>query len=58
MSNKLNQHQIKTRQLHNQSGTVSVIANQVMPGSNGDDDYPFGYISRAQIPNLARTPSR
>lgn len=56
MSNKLNQHQIKTRQLHNQSGTVSVIANQVMPGSNGDDDYPFGYIQQGADPQPCPNP--
>lgn len=56
MSNKLNQHQTKTKQLHNQSGTVSVIANQIMPGSNGDGDYPFGYIQQGADPQPCPNP--
>lgn len=56
MSNKLNQHQTKTRQLHNQSGTVSVIANQIMPGGDGDGDYPFGYIQQGADPQPCPNP--
>lgn len=50
MTDKLGNHHKKTEDLHKQSGTVSVVANQAMPGGqHAADAYPFGYVQRSAV---------
>ncbi len=56
MSDKLTQHEGKTKQLHHQSGTVSIVANQAMPGQAGGKSYPCGYVQQGPSPEPCADP--
>ena len=56
MSDKLTEHQTKTGQLRKQSGTVSIVANQAMPGHTSGTPYPCGYVQQGPKPDPCTNP--